>query len=116
MAIYTWSSIQSFDNWWFWIRKNKCIPNFVNEQNDTDKTYLFERDLNEPKYKILIKKPKDVGIKRLNDPNAFIECSNTTDAVYEKIFMIIIHAEKEKSWLFLMIWLQILWQIKNFKP
>ena len=59
--------------------------NLINEQNDTDKIYLYTRDLNEPKYKILIKKRKDAGIKHLNDPNAFIECSNTIDDVYENI-------------------------------
>ena len=38
-----------------------------------DKIYLYERDLNKPKYKILIKKRENAGIKYLNDPNAFIE-------------------------------------------
>ena len=33
----------------------------------------------------MIKKRKDVGIKYCNDPNAFIECSNTMDDVYENI-------------------------------
>ena len=33
----------------------------------------------------MIKKHKDAGIKHLNDPNAFIECSNTMDDVYENI-------------------------------
>ena len=47
--------------------------------------YLYARDLNKPKYKILIKKRKDAGIKHLNDPNAFIECSNTMDDAYENI-------------------------------
>ena len=46
---------------------------------------MYARDLNKPKYKILIKKRKDAGIKHLNDPNAFIECSNTMDDVYENI-------------------------------
>ena len=46
---------------------------------------MYERDLNKPKYEILIKKRKDAGIKHLNDPNAFIECSNTMDDVYENI-------------------------------
>ena len=31
----------------------------------------------------MIKKHKDAGIKHLNNPNAFIECSNTMDDVYE---------------------------------
>ena len=54
-------------------RKTNTLLNLINEQNDTDKIYLYARDLNEPKYKILIKKSKDVGIKHLNDSNAFID-------------------------------------------
>ena len=46
---------------------------------------MYAGDLNEPKYKILIKKREDAGIKHLNDSNAFIECSNTIDDVYENI-------------------------------
>ena len=33
----------------------------------------------------MIKKHEDAGIKNLNNPNAFIECSNTMDDVYENI-------------------------------
>ena len=33
----------------------------------------------------MIKKREDGGIKHVNNPNAFIECSNTMDDVYEKI-------------------------------
>ena len=65
--------------------KTNTLLNLINEQHDVDKIYLYARDLNEPKYKILIKKRKDAGIKHLNDPNAFIECSNTMDDVYENI-------------------------------
>ena len=65
--------------------KTNALINLINEQNDIDKIFLYARDLNEPKYKILIKKRKDAGIKHLNDPNAFIECSNTMDDVYENI-------------------------------
>ena len=65
--------------------KTNALINLINEQNDIDKIYLYARDLNEPKYEILIKKRKDAGIKHLNDPNAFIECSNTMDDVYENI-------------------------------
>ena len=57
----------------------------INEQNDTDKIYLYTRGLCEPKYEYLIKKSEDAGIKHLNDPNAFMECSNTIDDVYENI-------------------------------
>ena len=46
---------------------------------------MYARDLNEPKYEYSIKKRENVGIKHLNNPNAFIECSNTMDDVYENI-------------------------------
>ena len=36
----------------------------------------------ESKYNFLIEKRKNVGTKHLNDPRAFIECSNTMDDVY----------------------------------
>ena len=66
-------------------RKTNILLNLINEQNDIDKIYLYARDFNERKYKILIKKRDNAGIKHLNDPNAFIECSNTMDNVYENI-------------------------------
>ena len=50
-----------------------------------DKIYLYARDLNEPKYQFLIKKRENVGIKHVNNPNAFVVCSNTMDDVYEDI-------------------------------
>ena len=65
--------------------KTNTLFNLINEQNDIDKIYLYARDLSEPKYEYLIKKREDAGIKHLNNPNAFIECSNTMDDVYENI-------------------------------
>ena len=65
--------------------KTNTLVNLINEQNDIDKKFLYARDLNEPKYRILIKKREDAGIKHLSDPNAFIECSITMDDVYENI-------------------------------
>ena len=65
--------------------KADTLLNLINEQNDIDKIYLCARDLNGPKYKILIEKRENAGIKHLNDPNAFIECSNTMNDVYENI-------------------------------
>ena len=59
--------------------------NLINEQNRIDKIYLYARDWSEPKYEYLIKKREDVGIKQVNNPNAFIECLNTMDDVYENI-------------------------------
>ena len=65
--------------------KTNALINLINEQNDTDKTYLYARDLNKPKYEYLIKKHEDVGIKHVNNPNTFVECSNTMDDVYQNI-------------------------------
>ena len=55
--------------------KTNALINLINEQSD----------LSEPKYKYLIKKREEAGIKHLNNPNAFIECSNIMDDVYENI-------------------------------
>ena len=65
--------------------KTNALINLINEQNDIDKIFLYARDLSEPKYKYLIEKREDAGIKHLNNPNAFIECSNTIDDVYENV-------------------------------
>ena len=73
MAIYTRSPIQNFNNWWFWIRKNKHVA------------YLYGKDLSESKYEHLSNNRENAGIKHLNDPKAFIDCSNTMNDVYENI-------------------------------
>ena len=65
--------------------KTNALLNLKKEQDDIDKIYLYAKDLSEPKYEFLIKKCEDAGIKHLNDSNAFIECSNTMDDVYENI-------------------------------
>ena len=65
--------------------KTNALINLINEQNDIDKIYLHAKELSEPKYEYLIKKREGAGIKHLNNPNAFIECSNTMDDVYENI-------------------------------
>ena len=95
--------------------KTNILINLINEQNDIHKIYLYARDFSEPKYEYLIKKRKDVGIKHVNNPNAFIECSNIMDDIYENIHNYNPN-RRTKILLFLMIWFQILWQIKNFRP
>ena len=77
MAIYTRSFLSNFNNWWFWIRKNK--------QRDIDKIYLYAKDLSQSKYEHLINNRENAGIKHSNDSKAFIECSNTMNDVYENI-------------------------------
>ena len=46
---------------------------------------MYAKDLSEPKYEFLIIKRQNAGIKHFNHPNAFMECSNTMDDVYENI-------------------------------
>ena len=65
--------------------KTNALTNLMNGQIDIDKIYLYTKDMSEPKYKYLIKKRIDVGIKHLSNSNAFIECSNAMDGVYENI-------------------------------
>ena len=65
--------------------KTIVLLNLIKEQDDIDKIYLYAKDLSELKYAFLIKKHKDVETNHFNDPNAFIECSNTMDCVYQNI-------------------------------
>ena len=54
--------------------KTNTLFNLIKKQNDIDNIYLYAKDLSERKYKFLIKKRENGGIKHLNDLNAFIEC------------------------------------------
>ena len=65
--------------------KTNALLNLISQQSDTDKIYLYAKDLNEAKYELLIKKREDAGIKHLNDSNTLIKCSNTMDDVCENI-------------------------------
>ena len=65
--------------------KTNTLLNLISQKSDIDKVYFYAKDLSEPKYEFLIKKREDAGIKHLNDSNAFTECSNTMDDVYENI-------------------------------
>ena len=58
--------------------KTNTLLNLIKEdyQDIIDKIHL---------YLFLIKKCEDAGIKHFNNSNAFIECSNTMDDVYENI-------------------------------
>ena len=61
------------------------LLNLIKEQDKIDKIYLYAKYLSEQKYEYLIKRRENAGTKYLNDPNAFIKCSNTMDDVYEDI-------------------------------
>ena len=57
----------------------------LNKTTPVDKIYLYAKDLSEPKYELLINNRKNAGIKRFNDPSAFIEYSNDMDDVFTNI-------------------------------
>ena len=57
----------------------------LNETTHVDKIYLYAKDLNEPKYELLINNRKNAGIKHFNDSTAFIEYSNDMDDVSTNI-------------------------------
>ena len=68
--------------------KTNALLKLIKEQDYhdvIDKIYLFGKDLSETKYEYLIKRREDAGIKNVNNPNAFIVCSNMIDDVYEDI-------------------------------
>ena len=65
--------------------RTNALLNSIKVQDDIDKIYLYPKNLSEPKYEYLIKEHEEVGIKYCNDSNAFIECSNRMDDVYQNI-------------------------------
>ena len=80
--------------------KTNTLLNLTKEQDNSDvidQIYLYARDLNERKYQFLIKKLEDAGIKHVNNPNAFIVCSNTMDDVSEDIDNYNPKRDKKKS-------------------
>ena len=50
-----------------------------------DKVYLYAKDLEEPKYQLLINIREQAGTNSNNDPAAFIEYSNSMDDILNKI-------------------------------
>ena len=66
--------------------KTNCLLNSIQKDNNIiDKIYLYAKDLEKPKYKLLILKRKKAGKNFNNDPNAFIGCSNSMDDIYPDI-------------------------------
>ena len=65
--------------------KTNYLLNSVQQEDNNiiDKIYLYAKDLEQPKYQLLINKRKKVGIKNLNDPTTFIEHSSTMDDIFE---------------------------------
>ena len=93
-----------------------ALINLINEQIDIDKIYLYARDLSEQKYEYLIKKLEDAEIKHVNNSNAFIECSNIMDDVYENINDYNRSRKRKILIVFDDLIADIMTKIKDFKP
>ena len=65
--------------------KTNALLNLINNQPDTDKIYLYEKDPYEAKYQYLINKREKVGLNHYNDLKAFMEYSNYMQDVYKNI-------------------------------
>ena len=65
--------------------KTNTMLNLKKEQDDIEKIYQYAKYFGEPKYEILTKEREYAEAKHFSDPNAFIECINTMDDVYENI-------------------------------
>ena len=65
--------------------KTNVLLNLIENQPDIDKIYLYAKDPYEAKYQYLINIREKVGLKRFNDPKAFIEYSNDMHDVYKNI-------------------------------
>ena len=66
--------------------KTNYLLNLIQKNNNIiDKTYLYAKDLEEPKYTFLINKREQAGINFNNDPTAFIEYSNSMDDIFPQI-------------------------------
>ena len=65
--------------------KTNYFLNSIQKNNIIDKIYLYAKDLEGPKYKLLIYKFEQAGINFNNDPTAFIEYSNSMDDILSDI-------------------------------
>ena len=65
--------------------KSNVLLNLIENQPDIDKIYLYAKDHHEAKYQYWINIREKVGLKRFNDPKAFIEYSNDMCDVYKNI-------------------------------
>ena len=65
--------------------KTNVLLNLIDNQPDIDRIYLYAKNPCEAMYQYLINIRKKVGLKRFNDPKAFIECSNDMYDVYKNI-------------------------------
>ena len=65
--------------------EKNALFNLIVKQPDIEKIYLYAKDPYEEKYQYLINMRARVGLKRFNNPKAFIEYSNNMQDVYKNI-------------------------------
>ena len=66
-------------------KTNYLLYSIQGDNNIVDKIYLYAKDLQEPKYKLLIDKREKAGINFNSYPNAFIEYSSSKDDILSDI-------------------------------
>ena len=66
-------------------KTNYVLNSIQRDNNIIDKIYLYAKDLEEPKYKLLIDKRKKAGINFNNDSNVFIEYYDSMDDILSDI-------------------------------
>ena len=66
-------------------KTNYLLNSVQRDNNIIDKIYLYAKDLDEPKYQLLINKREEAEINFNNDPNAFIEYFNSMDDILPNI-------------------------------
>ena len=66
-------------------KTNYLLCSIQKDNNIIDKVYLYAKNLEEPKYKLLIDKREKAGINFNNYPTAFIEYSNSLDDISSDI-------------------------------
>ena len=65
--------------------KTNTLLHLIDKFHPIDKIYLYAKDTDEDKYPYLINKREQAGIKKLNNPHAFIEYSSDKNDVLEDI-------------------------------
>ena len=85
MVIYSRSSVQNINNGGSGSGKTNGLLNFINNQLDIDKIYLYAKDPYKTKYQLFISKRESIELKHFNDPKAFIEYSNDMQDVCKNI-------------------------------
>ena len=92
-------------------KTNYLLNSIQKDNNIIDKIYLYAKDLEEPKYKLLIDKREKAGINFNNDPNAFIEYSNSMDDFLSDIE----HYNKKRKRKILIIFDDMIFQVMSDK-